>query len=80
MTTIRCATEVWLTGNLKYDLKTSCLPTVMYVMRYFFHIFKNQNPTKNDAVKQGSLTGVHEPPGGSEFIPGSSRDVSKNQN
>ena len=38
--------KVRLTGNRKYDLKTSCLPTVMYVMRYFFHIFKNQDPTK----------------------------------
>ena len=29
-----------------------CLPTNGDVKRYFFHIFKNQNNTTNDAVNQ----------------------------
>ena len=34
------------------SLNTSCLATNGDVMRYFFHIFKNQNETTNDAVKR----------------------------
>ena len=51
MTTTRSATENWLIGNSKSDLSTSYLPTNDDVMRYFFHIFKNQIATTNDAVK-----------------------------
>ena len=50
MITIRSATEIWLIGNPKSDLNTSCLSTNGDVIRYFCHIFKNQNAT-NDAVK-----------------------------
>ena len=52
MTTTRSATEIWLIGNSKSDLNISCLPTNGDVMRYFFHIFKNQNATTTDAVKR----------------------------
>ena len=52
MTTTRSATEIWLIGNPKSDVNTSCSPTNGDVMRYFFHIFKNQNTTTNDAVKR----------------------------
>jgi len=52
MTTTRSATEIWLIGNSISYLNTSCLPTNGDVMRYFFHIFKNQNATTNDAVKR----------------------------
>ena len=56
MTTTRSATEIWVIGNSKSDLNTSCLPTNGDVMRYFFHIIENQNATTNDAVKQGYST------------------------
>ena len=52
MTTTRSATEIWLIGNSKSELNTSCLATNGDVMRYFFHIFKNQNATTTDAVKR----------------------------
>ena len=52
MTTTRSATEIWLIGSSKSDLNISCLPTNGDVMRYFFHIFKNQNATTTDAVKR----------------------------
>ena len=42
MTTTGNAIEIWLTGNPKPDLNTSCLPIKRDVMRYFFHIIKNQ--------------------------------------
>ena len=42
MTTTRSATEIWLIGNPKSDLNAST----------FFHIFKNQNATTNDAIKR----------------------------
>ena len=55
MTITRSATEIWLIGNPKSDRNTRCSPTnVMY--RYFLHIFKNQNDSTNDAVKQTSET------------------------
>ena len=50
--TTRNATKIWLIGNPKSDLNTSCLPTHGEVMRYFFYIFKDLNATKNDAVTQ----------------------------
>ena len=50
MITTRSATEIWLIGNPKPDLNTTCLPTNDDVIRYFCHIFKNENAT-NDAVK-----------------------------
>ena len=52
MTTTRSTTEIWLIGNSKSDLITSCLATNGDVMRYFFHIFKNQNATTTDAAKR----------------------------
>ena len=52
MTTTRSAIEIWLIGNPKSDRNTSCLPTNGDVMRYFFHIFKNQSVTRNEAVKR----------------------------
>ena len=48
MITTRSACEIWLMGNPKSDLNTSCLPTSGDVMRYFCHIFKNQNATNDD--------------------------------
>ena len=56
MTTTRSATKIWLIGSSKSQLNTSCLPTNGDVMRYFFHIFKNQNETATNAVKQGYST------------------------
>ena len=53
MITTRNATKIWLIGNPKFDLNTSCSATDGDVIRYFFHIFKTQNATtNNDAVKQ----------------------------
>ena len=52
MTTTRSVTEIWVIGNSKSDLNTSCLPTNGNVMRHFFHIFKNQNATTNDVLKR----------------------------
>ena len=51
MSTTRSATKIWLIGNPKSDLFTSCLLTNDDAMRYFFYISKNQNATANDAVK-----------------------------
>ena len=45
MTTTRSAIEIWVIGNPKSDLNISCLPTSGDEMRYFFHIFENQNAT-----------------------------------
>ena len=52
MATTRSANEIWLVGNPKSDLNTSCLPTDVDVLRYFFPISKNQNASANDVVKQ----------------------------
>ena len=54
MTTTRRAIKIGLIGNPKSDLNSSCLPTNDEVMRYFFHIFKNQNSTTNDAIEKSS--------------------------
>ena len=43
---------MWWISNPKSDLNPSCWPTNNDVLRYFFHIFKNQVTTTNDAVKQ----------------------------
>ena len=52
----KSATEIWLIGNPKSDLNTSCLSTngdacVIGYCIYFCYIFKNQNATTNDDVK-----------------------------
>ena len=52
MTTTRSTTEMRWISNLQSDLNTSCLPTNNDVLHNFFHIFKNQITTTNDAVKQ----------------------------
>ena len=52
MTTTRSATEIWLIGNPKSELNTSCLSTKSSGIRSFFRIFKNQNVTTNNAVKR----------------------------
>ena len=52
MTPTRSVSEMWLIGNSKSDLNSSCLPTNSDVMRYFFYISKTQNAETNDAVKR----------------------------
>ena len=50
MTTARSTTEIWLIGNPKSDLNSSCLLTNGDVMHYYFPILKDQNATTNDSV------------------------------
>ena len=53
MTTTRSASEIWLIGNPNLILALAAYrPMMMLFKHYFFHIFKNQNDTTNDAVKR----------------------------